>query len=647
MPADTAVPISPQTLSYASHPGVLSRLLAELGGAGTVSKEAAALVMWDPALLLRVLEAVGQLHPGTRLADLDFAQAVTKLGPVTLKSLAIASAAEQLAIPDFSPEELENAWRKALATAHLARMLAERSGYTGPDEAWIAGLLCWLPAFARLGAGEGNRARQPVLAALERLPWRSFLADVMRYLHEPAQRLMDAAPLVRLTVAAYRQITSYPPWNPSLPHPDTLILAAPLDEDDIDALYTDAAQAIEVHTSKAGPWRQSELARNLSRMSRLELVSAVSPDDSDAAVHSLADSLASQEGLGHALYLRLNSKNGRLESQPLGGQTTATLSIQPRESTTAAAWALLTREPVVVTLDAPDDAAILDLQLIRQAGADGLVALPIGAEEPVGVLVVCGSRQALAAVGANPHHYRRLGEIAGRQPAPKPDAASVDADQWMTRIRRASHEINNPLGIVKNYLAIMKAKLGETAPIGEELRIVHEELDRIVRILRGLANPENGLAPLLKPADVNALIRDLVKVTEPSWLDKGARIALQLDDSLPPLACDQDKLKQIILNLLINALEASPAGGTVRLETAYPSNDKQERFLEIVVADSGHGVPQELSGRLFTPVESKKGGGHAGIGLSIVKALTQAMNGTITYTSNTLGTTFRVLLPAA
>jgi signal transduction histidine kinase len=149
----------------------------------------------------------------------------------------------------------------------------------------------------------------------------------------------------------------------------------------------------------------------------------------------------------------------------------------------------------------------------------------------------------------------------------------------------------------------------------------------------------------VEQADVNALIGDLVKVTDPSWQSKSVHIALALEPSLPRLACDRDKLKQIVLNLLLNALEATPQGGTVRLETSSLVNHRQERFVEILVADAGPGIPPELAGRVFSPVESAKGEGHAGLGLSIVKALTQSLNGSITFKSHATGTTFQISLP--
>jgi signal transduction histidine kinase len=635
-------------LPFISHPGVLARLLAELGGAASVGDACGRLFMQDPALALLALEAIGQLHPGSQLADMGFEQQVARLEPVTIKSLAIASAAEQLAAPPHSPEALETGWRKALATAHFSRALAEKAGYPGLDEAWLAGLMCWLPRFVRNAGADADAARQQALAALDRLPLRTFLPDVLRYINEPARRLVDAAPLVRLALAAYRQTMNYPAWIPALPHPDTLLLAAPIDRESISEIYLAMGRAIDTLAGENSFRQAGEIARELSRMGRLELVAGGHPQDTAAAVVSLADSLASQDGLGQAIYLHRNPRGGALEGQPLGGRPTPPIAIQPEGSNTAAAWALLTRAPVVVTLDAPADAAVLDLQIIRQAGAEGLAAIPIGADSPVGVLLVCGSRQALSAVTANPLHYARLGELAGRQAqaGSAGPAQTGDNGQLAVKVRRAAHEINNPLGIIKNYLAIMKAKLGEAAPIADELRIMHEELDRIVRIIRGLSQDEAAPGPFIEQADVNALIEDLVKVTHPSWQSKGVRIELHPESGLPAIACDRDKLKQIVLNLLLNALEATPAGGLVRVETSALVNHRQERFVEILVADAGPGIPAELAGRVFSPVESVKGEGHAGLGLSIVKALTESLGGGITFKSHATGTTFQILLPA-
>jgi len=269
----------------------------------------------------------------------------------------------------------------------------------------------------------------------------------------------------------------------------------------------------------------------------------------------------------------------------------------------------------------------------------------VGEGNARGVLLICGDREALTDIAAHPERYTRLGELAGRT-GPAGEPTPGDGDPHLSgRVRRAAHEINNPLGIIKNYLAILKAKLGNEAPIADELRIIHEELDRIVRIVRTLAHDDENLAELEEETDIGLLADDLVKVTAPTWKPRGIRVTNKAAAGLPRLMCDRDKLKQILLNLLLNALEATPDGGEVRLETSQVTNHRRERFIEMQVSDSGHGIRPELAERLFDPVETEKGGNHAGLGLAIVKTLTEDLGGNLSFKTSSLGTTFQLVFP--
>ncbi len=636
MPDPRAVPPSAD-LPFASHPGVLTRLLGELAGARVVGDEAARLFLLDPALALLALQALAHAQPGVNLAGMRLRMRIATLDAATLKSRVIALATQQLTQPAASQETLETYWRKALATAAFCQTLALRSDYPGDDEAWLAGLMCWLPRFAR--PADSGAAQ----AALDALALDSFIADAPRYLETPAQRLVDAAPLVRLAIAAHRQTMNFPAWIPALPHADALLLAAPLDGEAMRAIHLAMAREVDRIAADIGLYPLAEIAHELGRMARLELLASSEACDEDTAIALLADSLAGEEGLGHPIYLRLHAADGTLRARALRSESAPALYLKPEGSTAAAAWALLTRAPVVVTLDAPADAAVLDLQLIRQAGAEGLAAIPVGAGDPVGVLLVRGSRTALARITAHPRHYRRLGELVLRPAGSAPAATRQDGESALAgRVRRATHEISNPLGVVKNYLAILRTKLGDDAPIADELRIMREELDRIVRILRTLTSGEAEAEQATAACDVNALIEDLLKATESTWRDKGLRVETRLAPDLPMLARDADTLKQILLNLQLNAQEATPAGGLIRWETCVLTDHRQARQLQITVSDTGPGIPAELRPHLFTPIESAKGDGHAGLGLSIVKSLTLALSGAIRWRSDASGTTFDV-----
>jgi two-component sensor histidine kinase len=361
----------------------------------------------------------------------------------------------------------------------------------------------------------------------------------------------------------------------------------------------------------------------------------------DAGVVAIARRLAELDGLHDPIYLCLDKRTSTLEARPLGEGPAPTLSIRMEGGHCAAVRALYKHAPVVVYTHAGGDASALDIKLALDA--DGIAAIPVGDGTTRGVLLVCGDRAALADIERHGERYMTQERAAAPEPE-RPTAPTLDTDPWLSgRVRRATHEINNPLGIIKNYLAILKAKLGDDTSIVDELRIIHEEIDRIVRIVRALSQNDDSLGELEEESDLGLLVQDMVKVTAPSWQPRGIQIICNTSPGLPLLACDRDKLKQILLNLLLNALEATPDGGVIRLETAQVTNHKRERSIELQITDSGPGIPPELMERLFDPVESGKGGGHAGLGLSIVKTLTETLGGSISFKSGASGTTFQLL----
>lgn len=630
-----------------SHPGVLAHLLMHLGGRETLGETARRLVLLDPALSLHALRAVASRQPHAPLAALYLPAQVEALGAHTIKQMVLAGAVHQLQSAGAHDPQLDAAWRRAVSGAVLSRMLAEALDYRNPEEAWLAGLLAHLPAFVRPAAAPAA-ARLACLTQLDRLPLRSFLPDVLRYQEEPAARLIDAAALVRIALAAQRLLAENGSAAADSLHEDGVFLCRPLAVHDLRDLLRSAHDTARQLTGTIQAMPNTQLASELIRFGRLEAAAGQHGGGLEAAVAALATSLVAEEGLYDPIYLALNTRTSTLEATPLGDLPPPAIRVRMEGSNAAAVRALYTRSCVVVYEDSKD-AALLDLQIIRQAGAEGLAALPLGTAGKRGVLLVCGDQDALERLAAAPEHYTRLGELSGNVAAPpappEPGAAEPATGVLPERVRRAAHEVNNPLGIIKNYLAILKHKMGEDAPVSDELRIIHEELDRIVRIVRGMLNDDGSLPDLRDDTDVNLLIDDLVKVAAPTWHAKGVKVETLLAPDLPRLTHDRDKLKQIILNLLLNALEASPAGSVVRIETAAITNQRKQRFLEILVADRGGGIPPERMDTLFDAAPTDKGEGHAGLGLSIVKSLTEALAGSISLKSGASGTTFQIFLP--
>jgi signal transduction histidine kinase len=222
--------------------------------------------------------------------------------------------------------------------------------------------------------------------------------------------------------------------------------------------------------------------------------------------------------------------------------------------------------------------------------------------------------------------------------------------------KRVVHEVNNPLGIIKNYLKILSLKLPEKHPAQSELGVVGEEIDRIGQIILQL-NDFSGTksSDAAEPIDVNLLLTGMLQLLEDP-LFRPAKVETQFspDRETPQIMSEKNRLKQVFLNLMNNAVEAMPDGGRLTIATRYdppadtPSAEGEPMppgMLTITVGDDGPGIPEEVRKELFEPFVSTKKQGR-GLGLSIVHGIIRELNGTITCESSSgIGTTFTITLP--
>jgi signal transduction histidine kinase len=224
--------------------------------------------------------------------------------------------------------------------------------------------------------------------------------------------------------------------------------------------------------------------------------------------------------------------------------------------------------------------------------------------------------------------------------------------------RKVAHEVNNPLSIIKNYLKILGMKLGADNTAQDELRIVNEEIDRVALIIRQLTDLTSEKDRVRQTVDVNGLLRDLATIIEKSFSTASRiRFHLDLDPALPGLVTDRNGLKQVLINLLKNAIEAMRQGGNLYVRTkclvtrdleemAVKREGKAEQYVEISVRDDGPGIPDAVRQRLFEPYVTTKGEGHSGLGLSVVHSIVKDLGGTIQCESaEGIGTTFVIRFP--
>ncbi|TVR60834.1 MAG: histidine kinase [Spirochaetaceae bacterium] len=190
-----------------------------------------------------------------------------------------------------------------------------------------------------------------------------------------------------------------------------------------------------------------------------------------------------------------------------------------------------------------------------------------------------------------------------------------------------AHELNNPLGIVLMYSHLLMSQTAEQPENGsfEDVRRIVREAERARVIVQGILDfaRENRLD--LQDTDVNALIREAVRVV--ASLDPAGRIhvELKLQEPIALQRLDSSQVRQVIDNLLKNAVEAMSEGGTITVETSV-----QDGRLRIVIVDTGPGIPEKMLPHLFTPFHTSKGVGKGtGLGLAVCYGIIKMHGGSI------------------
>jgi signal transduction histidine kinase len=210
-------------------------------------------------------------------------------------------------------------------------------------------------------------------------------------------------------------------------------------------------------------------------------------------------------------------------------------------------------------------------------------------------------------------------------------------------VAAVSHEIKNPLGIVRSTAEILGNRIGKVAPGNERLaNIIVEEtsrLDNIVREFLDFARPRD----LRKSAgSLNAVVERLLHFMEPELQQKGVRVHTLIAEGLPDISFDGEQIYQVVFNIVFNAIQAMPEGGDLTLQTELL---RTEDAVVLEVTDTGIGIPPEKQGQIFTPFFTDKNRG-TGLGLTIAKSIVDKHQGTITVTSQPGGgSTFRIILP--
>jgi len=204
-----------------------------------------------------------------------------------------------------------------------------------------------------------------------------------------------------------------------------------------------------------------------------------------------------------------------------------------------------------------------------------------------------------------------------------------------------AHEIRNPLTSINILIHSLTKNFPSEDSHREDLNVIEEEIDRINQILDRFLRFAKPAPPLLERTEVASIFEETLQLIRPRMEKQRVHVQKELQD-LPMILMDREQIKQVALNLLLNAVQAMPKGGTLMLRG---QNSKDGQWITISIQDSGVGVPNEDMNKLFDPFFSTKEGG-IGLGLSIAHRIIDQHHGKIEVESDPgKGTLFTIWLP--
>lgn len=201
------------------------------------------------------------------------------------------------------------------------------------------------------------------------------------------------------------------------------------------------------------------------------------------------------------------------------------------------------------------------------------------------------------------------------------------------------HEVRNPLASIKGAVEIMEDGLPEDSSRREFAEIAKREVDRLDRLVKEFLSFARPAKPAVAPADVNEVVRSVLLLVEQRAAGQRVSVEAHLAADLPPVAVDSEQIKQVLLNLAINALQAMKDGGRLVFRTIRGEREG----VVIEVEDEGGGVDPAIASRIFDPFFTTKEQG-VGLGLSVAYRIVAQHGGTLAVSNGARGAVFRLAL---
>ena len=686
-------------------PYLLQRLIHVRHDPSIALPDLSRLIRMDPALCFLAIRLDRSMGSKAQAADLPgIDDVVSRIGMAGIDAITTQALADQALIGIHHRQGLALGWlwRHCLTTAMLTQMLALELHYHSAEEAYIAGLLHdigKLALFARTPAACAPMLTDPAQALpllkaeeqvagsdhgrigaqlIRRYTNAWFAADTAEYHTATAPAVVNALPLVQMVWSANRLAVE--------PHPSseayqTVAGLMNLDSRQLNRISRAAQeQALKVANELGGipdapekGWATETITIPLSQAIKTSTVLSsvfhelLTATGLGAIMRVLRQSLSVFLGIDALIMVDHDPKTNRLIGRFAAGNILPRhidrLRIPLSASDCLPAISHVSGESVNSFSAAQRrKLTIIDQQLNAYMQKDGIVCMPIRSGS--------GGGRTMLLLGVDAGDWPWVEQqttllkaivaaVAGalereRQRCDQRDRRAADrAASAISKTRKIVHEINNPLSIIKNYLKVLARRTEDQSSTTDELRIIDEEINRVTGLIKSLTSTSERIPINLETVDVNATITDILGLFRESLPGNTAiRLSQDLDADIPTIASDRDRLKQALINLLKNAIEAMPDGGTIQVISRMlegPSRPvgitEKTGHIKISVCDDGPGIDEAIKNDLFrVNVTSKTG--HDGLGLSIVhEAVTHIKGSLLCESTPGRGTCFHIELP--
>ncbi len=309
-----------------------------------------------------------------------------------------------------------------------------------------------------------------------------------------------------------------------------------------------------------------------------------------------------------------------------------------------------------------NDPALFDMQMLNYTGTDGIYCLPVFNNDKSSGVFVLGVNSACVDLELEKIKKLKLfiDSVAHLIPNDKNNEEQEEETENKPvldtiQTRKIVHEINNPISAIKNYLKVLNMKLDEMNVEAGEIRIIDDELGRIAKLLKQFKSSPDEKNVEKTVSQIRNIISDTILLIKNSRIN-GPEVNIDFwsDENIPDTVIDKDAFRQVLINLINNAIEAMPDGGNINVSAKFISESSFNnagndtgRMIEISVSDDGPGFPDHLKANIFKQQATTKSD-HDGLGLMIVHELVKRMGGLIAIDDSAgIGTTFVIKLPVA